>query len=137
MNSSVSSDVHRNGHTSQLLYCNDSIISPSIPSPFSLAGWGLSLLFPFCSFNPCVSTYLFIIVDMIISLHSNGHWIMTFHEDLLNRVLGTEVSKNKGILKRRGKTSSSHSFLIENCCEFIIVLIVQIVTCGRWKHTAT
>ncbi len=40
---------------------------------------------------------------MIISLHSNGHWIMTFHEDLLNRVLGTEVSKKKGILLEEGE----------------------------------
>lgn len=60
---------------------------------------------------------------MIISLHSNGHWIMTFHEDLLNRVLGTEVCKKKG---RVGwQIPAPHSFLIENCCEFIIVLIVQ------------
>lgn len=58
--------------------------------------------FPFCSFNPCVSTYLFIIVDMIISLHSNGHWIMTFHKDLLNRVLGTEVVRTKGYLRGGG-----------------------------------
>ena len=62
---------------------------------------------------------------MIISLHSNGHWIMTVHEDLLNRVLGTEVSKKKGILLGEGSTHSSHSFLVENCCEFIIVLVVQ------------
>lgn len=62
---------------------------------------------------------------MIISLHSNGHWIMTFHKDLLNRVLGVEVPKKKGILLEVGKPNSPHSFLIENCCEFIIVLIVQ------------
>lgn len=62
---------------------------------------------------------------MIISLHSNGHWIMTFHEDLLNRVLGTEVFKKKGILLEEGETISPHSFLIENCCEFIVVPIVQ------------
>lgn len=63
------------------------------------------------SFSSCVSTYLFIIVDMIFSLHSDGHWIMTFHEDLLNRVLGTEVSKKNGILVEVGKADSPLSLI--------------------------
>lgn len=70
---SVSPDGNTERHISKILYCNSSIISPSSPSPFL---WQTFLL----SFSPYVSTCLFIIVDMIISLHSRGHWIMTFHE---------------------------------------------------------
>lgn len=98
---SVSPDEHRKGHKSKVLN-SKGLHHLSIHTFyfFSLAGWCLPLLC-FCPFNPCVSTYLFIIVDMIISLHSNGHWIMTFHEDLLNRVLGTEEEERDTL--RRGE----------------------------------
>lgn len=58
---------------------------------------------------------------MIISLHSNGHWIMTFHKDLLNRVLDTDITKRKDSSEEEGNAFLS---LISDCCEFIIVLIV-------------
>lgn len=68
----------------------EKIISLSIPSTFPWLDDALHS-FSFVSFHSWVSTYLFI----ISSLHSNGHWIMTFHEDLLNRVLGTDLFFSK------------------------------------------
>jgi len=62
---------------------------------------------PSTPFSPRVTTYLFIIVDVIISLHSNGRWIMTFHKDLLSRALDADVFKQKGFLNDRETSSPS------------------------------
>lgn len=91
---SVSCDEHRKRHTKVLYSIDPESLQLSAHSlTFSLGeGGAFHSSFP----TPCVSTYLFIIVDMSFSLHSNGHWIMTFHMDLLNRILGNEVFKKEG-----------------------------------------
>lgn len=60
----------------------------------------------------------------MIILHSNGHWMLTFYKDLLNRVLVLKLTK--GILKEEGSQFPELPQL-DYCCEFIVVL----------KHTAT